>query len=135
VVAVQLGPHLVHGARHVRVDVRPADPGQPEQVKFGDPVVLPVPAGPDDAQPPAGTQHPRDLGNGPLRVQPMPGGRHEHRVRAPIRQRHGLAPALEYPDLRRLLCQHGTHPRVRVDRHHLRRPPEQRPGEQPGSRG
>lgn len=133
--AVQLGPYLVHGARHVRVGVRPADTGQPEQVELSHPVIGAVTAGPDDAKTAAGPEHARDLGNCPRRVEPVPRRRDEHGVRAAVGQRHGLAPAFEDTGLRRPLREHGAHPLVRFDGDHLSRPAEQRAGEQPRAGG
>ena len=64
-----------------------ADASIAEQVKLGDPVLIPVPAGPQDTEAPSVLQHPGNLRHGPLGVEPVPRGRDENRVDAGVRQR------------------------------------------------
>jgi len=63
--AVKPRPHLGRGTRLVAVGLLRVPPGHAEQVEFRNPVLVAVPARPDDAEPPAWPEHPRDLGDRP----------------------------------------------------------------------
>ncbi|HUN38522.1 MAG TPA: hypothetical protein VMU95_41560 [Trebonia sp.] len=58
-----------------------------EHVKLGNPVRLPVPAGPQDAEASLVLQDPGDLRRGPGRIEPVPRGRDENRVGEGVGQR------------------------------------------------
>ncbi len=74
-----------------------------------------VPVVPDQAEPPARTQHTSDLRDGHRRVDPVPRLRSDHQTRTGVGQREALTAAEPRLGLRHPLAEHLQHLRRRVD--------------------
>ena len=104
----------------------PAQPGHP---------VLPLVADiPEQAKLAAAGQDPRHLGDGPVRVDPVPGLRDEHRIHTAVAQRDVLRRPRKNPNIRNGPGQLLPHAARRLDRDHVEAPVAQLPGELPGAR-